>query len=190
MATGSSGHSLQFKRAICFIDGENLTVRYKDTSPSRRVRAEVQLVSGEMVWSPRVPYVFQGFDLLRVSYYTCLTGSDEALTKYRDELAKLKWKTAAPSHGQVVPHVFKKAKAGLRSKSVDINLTVDVLRHSYSNDVDVVILMSGDGDYLPLIHEVMRKGKRVYVAAFESGLNPELPRVVDDFHLLDPFFFE
>ncbi|WP_353889434.1 NYN domain-containing protein [uncultured Paraburkholderia sp.] len=40
--------------------------------------------------------------------------------------------------------------------------------------VDEVCILSGDGDYLPAIREAMRRGIRVYVGAFSSGLNSRL----------------
>ncbi len=43
-------------------------------------------------------------------------------------------------------------------------------------------LISGDGDYVPLVSEVKRLGKVVCVAFFEdSGLNPELRLSADAF---------
>lgn len=63
------------------------------------------------------------------------------------------------------------------------------MRAALSTPVDVICLISGDGDYLPLIQEVTRTGKRIYVAALSSGLNPQLIRSVDSFLNLDPLFF-
>lgn len=47
---------------------------------------------------------------------------------------------------------------------------------------------SADGDYLPLIQEIMRQGKQVNLGAFSSGLNPQLPVAVDNFYDLDEIF--
>ena len=69
-------------------------------------------------------------------------------------------------------------------------MTVDILTHTFQNNIDIVYLLSGDGDYIPLINEVMRAGKQVYVAAFSSGLSPKLKTVADKFTLLDDLYFE
>jgi uncharacterized LabA/DUF88 family protein len=53
-----------------------------------------------------------------------------------------------------------------------------------------VYLASGDGDYLPLLQEVMRRGKQVEVLAFSSGLNEQLTYSVDRFLSLDEVFFD
>jgi len=63
------------------------------------------------------------------------------------------------------------------------------MRFALSDAIDLVYLASGDGDYLPLVSEVMRHGKQVYVAAFSSGLNAELTHSVDEFFNLDGVFF-
>jgi len=73
---------------------------------------------------------------------------------------------------------------------VDIQIIIDVMRHTFSQSYDVIYLFSGDGDYLPLIEEVMRQGKQVYISAFSSGLNEKLISRVDMFTPLDEDFFE
>jgi uncharacterized LabA/DUF88 family protein len=72
---------------------------------------------------------------------------------------------------------------------VDISIALDALRHSYHRDVEAIWLFSGDGDYLPLIKDIMRNGTQVWLGAFSSGLNPALPPSVDRFVDLDQWFF-
>ena len=68
-------------------------------------------------------------------------------------------------------------------------MTVDILTHVYQNNLDAVYLISGDGDYKPVIETVVRNGKHLYLAAFSSGLNPSLPHLADRFTLLDTYYF-
>jgi uncharacterized LabA/DUF88 family protein len=51
--------------------------------------------------------------------------------------------------------------------------------------LDTLFLLSGDGDYIPLIQEVMRQGKKVVVGALTNGLNPRLKHMADMFVDLD-----
>ena len=76
-----------------------------------------------------------------------------------------------------------------KTKLVDITLAIDALRHTHSNHVDRIVLYSGDGDYVPLVKEIMRAGKQVVVGALSSGLNPEMRLVADQFIDLDEWFF-
>jgi uncharacterized LabA/DUF88 family protein len=69
-------------------------------------------------------------------------------------------------------------------------MCTDILTHVHRDHVDRVLFISGDGDYLPLIDEVIHSGKNVDVAALSSGLNTELRRRADHFIDLDHRFFE
>ena len=175
---------------MVFVDGENLCVRFERMCKEGKIpKQTVQHQAGKFVWRQGFP-VNWPLDVLRVTYYTTVVGAEDALQELEDRIGSLTWKRSDNFLGRLVPRVFKKAKSGEKTKSVDINLCVDILRHCYANDIDTVALMSGDGDYLPLLREVMRRGKHVCVAAFSSGLNPEIGRTVDGLQILDDSFFE
>jgi uncharacterized LabA/DUF88 family protein len=82
------------------------------------------------------------------------------------------WRTSACSCGYWVSsqNVFKKDKQGRKTKGVDITLTRDMLSHAFRGNYDVARLIAGDGDYLPLIEEVKRLGKRVQVCFFDMSV--------------------
>jgi uncharacterized LabA/DUF88 family protein len=69
-------------------------------------------------------------------------------------------------------------------------MTLDMLSHVYKNNVDAVYLFSGDGDYQPIIKEIIRQGKTVYIAVFSSGLHPSVKQLADEFIDLDTIFFK
>jgi uncharacterized LabA/DUF88 family protein len=51
--------------------------------------------------------------------------------------------------------------------------------------------VAGDGDYVPLVDEIKRRGKNIHVAFFEGeglGLNPELRLRADGFRPLEQPF--
>jgi len=64
-----------------------------------------------------------------------------------------------------------------------------MLTHVFRNNIDVVYLVSGDGDYMPVLQEAVRMGKQVYVAAFSSGFNESLVTIADEFRSLDTIYF-
>jgi len=51
-------------------------------------------------------------------------------------------------------------------KGVDIQLTTDLLTHSYKNNYDVAILVAGDSDYVGALQAVKDNGKNIEVALF------------------------
>jgi uncharacterized LabA/DUF88 family protein len=63
------------------------------------------------------------------------------------------------------------------------------MRACYRDHAEAIWIFSGDGDFIQLIEEVVHSGKVAYVSAFSSGLNSDLPIVVDEFLSLDKYFF-
>lgn len=61
----------------------------------------------------------------------------------------------------------------------DVGITVDAIRLSPS--LDAIILVSGDGDYVPLVEYLRNQGKQVEVAAFGGTTSKILTETVDDF---------
>lgn len=61
----------------------------------------------------------------------------------------------------------------------DVGLTVDAIRLSPS--VDAVIIVSGDGDYVPLVEYLRNQGKQVEVMAFGDTASSNLIAAADDF---------
>jgi len=61
----------------------------------------------------------------------------------------------------------------------DVGITVDAIR--ISQDVDTIVLGSGDGDFLQLVEYLKNQGKRVEVIAFSRSASAKLKEVVDEF---------
>ena len=76
---------------------------------------------------------------------------------------------------------------GNREKQVgvDVNMAIDISDRASTSHCDVIVIVSGDGDFTPVIDNVYRKGKKVEVAAFESATNKSLIDSVDRYIPLD-----
>lgn len=61
----------------------------------------------------------------------------------------------------------------------DVGITVDAIRLSPS--LDTIIIVSGDGDYLPLVEYLQNQGKQVEVVAFGNTASARLKEEADDF---------
>jgi len=183
-------------RTIAFVDGENIVLRYQAMlSEGKKPKNGVIHIQDIFAWS-ETTFDWSVFDLRRVYYYTSVVGDDLKLDGVARSIAKVRYAYShemdhdcPKAYGQLVPCIFKKAKQGQKTRMVDIQIIIDVMRAAHSTDFDVIYLFSGDGDYLPLIDEVMRRGKQVYVSAFTSGLNEKLISRVDLFDELDGEFF-
>jgi len=178
---------------MVFVDGENLVYRYQDMVGGKTPQSNIIHKEDMFVWAPNA--VDPGphpINIIRATYYTCVVGDDERVSEIASEIRGLKfnrhYESKLPEF--LSPIIFKKSNKSAKAKGVDIQLTVDILTHTYQNNLDVVYLISGDGDYLPVISEVMRNGKQVYLAALSKGLNQKLINSVDKFINLDPIFFK
>jgi uncharacterized LabA/DUF88 family protein len=65
----------------------------------------------------------------------------------------------------------------------NIGITLDVL--SLSSKIDVAILVTGDGDFVPLVDRLAMDGVRVEVASFRETTSSELFHAADQMHFLD-----
>ena len=75
-------------------------------------------------------------------------------------------------------------------KGDDIHLATDMLSHAYENIYDTAILVSGDGDFVPVIRRVQKLGKKVENAYFQVSRSTFLKKVCDSSVLLDRVLIE
>jgi uncharacterized LabA/DUF88 family protein len=188
-------------RIAIFADGENLVIRFqKMLAAGRKVLPEVVHIPNCYVWSPRIVWNRDHAEhqlVSRIYYYTSVTGDEPRTAEVRDELSKIEY-TCHPDatnmsvihRAQIVPVVFKKLSQSQKTRNVDIQIVIDVMRCAHSDQFEQLYILSGDGDYLPLVKEVSHLGKQVRLGAFSSGLNSELRSNVDRFTLLDSVYFE
>lgn len=156
---------------MIFVDGENLSIRYGSVLSDGAPKAHVSYKKDVYVWSDVLNNGLEFYEVVRRYYYTSALGDENALLTHEEEL-----RTA----GFEAPRVFKKAK-GRSSKRVDVSLVTDLLLHSFRDNYDVAILVSGDEDFVPAIQTVAAEGKVVVLWAMADGLSPALKRSADFF---------
>lgn len=187
---------------LIFVDGENLVLRYQEMLAAGRQPLPDNIhIQDCFVWNQRVLNESM-WNLKRISYYTSVTGDEARLREVREQISATKFHCKISPiggnfgagytirDGQIVPFVRKKSARSRKESICDIAITVDVMRACYRDHAKIVWLFTGDGDFLSLLSEVVHNGKSAYVSAFSSGLNGEIPFAVDEFILLDKFFFE
>ncbi len=170
---------------MLFVDGENFTIRGQEFAASQGKGFDrgTHYEPHVFLWIPNIAaqqLIYFGGHIpmegsaLRAHYYTSTTGNDEKRRKVHRALWNLGF----------TPNVFTKP-SGTQSKGVDIKLTTDMLAHAFRGNYDVAVLITGDGDFVPVVEEVKRLGKNVIVASFNNGLNPGLQLAADAFVSLD-----
>ncbi|MFH1430313.1 MAG: NYN domain-containing protein [Candidatus Uhrbacteria bacterium] len=69
--------------------------------------------------------------------------------------------------------------SGAKKADWDVGLAIDAIR--VSDLVDVVVICSGDGDFIPLVEYLQHRGRLVEVVAFRATTSGKLQEIVDDF---------
>lgn len=70
--------------------------------------------------------------------------------------------------------------SGAKKGDWDVGLTVDAIRIGLA--CDAIVIVSGDGDYAPLVEYLKSQGKIVEAMAFRESTSHFLLEVVDGFH--------
>ena len=68
---------------------------------------------------------------------------------------------------------------GTKKGDWDVGIAIDALR--YAKKVDVVILITGDGDFVPLVRALQHEGVRVECMGFGLATSIKLKEAVDHF---------
>jgi uncharacterized LabA/DUF88 family protein len=172
---------------MLFVDGENFTIRTQEYAkesgfaipPCKEYLKDVYLwpftqgnaVIYQWLCGGRTRSMLS-FVPTRLHYYTSMCGDDDLLREAKGTL----WDFGLDAQ------VFKKSRRDTKAKGVDIALTKDMLVHAFYNHYEVAVLVAGDGDYVPLVEEVKRHGKRVIcVFVNTKHMSRELILACDEF---------
>ncbi len=69
---------------------------------------------------------------------------------------------------------------GMKKGDWDVGLSIDAVRLADSA-IDAIVLVTGDGDFVPLVEYLKGKGRQVEVMAFGKSTSSKLKDVCDDF---------
>jgi uncharacterized LabA/DUF88 family protein len=112
-----------------------------------------------------------GRDFVRAYAYTGLDPDNENQRNFHQFLAR---------HGyKVVSKDIRKYGDGKVKANLDIELVVDMMKTA--RNLDVAIVVSGDGDFAPAIRAVQEMGVRVEVISFRGNTSSDLIDVADVF---------
>jgi uncharacterized LabA/DUF88 family protein len=71
-------------------------------------------------------------------------------------------------------------KGGMKKGDWDVGIAIDAIK--LASNLDVIVLVSGDGDYIPLVKYLQfNKGVRVEIVAFKESCSHKLVEEADDF---------
>ena len=76
--------------------------------------------------------------------------------------------------GYIVTTKVGTIAGGTYKCNFDVEITMDILKVVYQVKPDIIVLASGDSDFISLIQEVRKSGIRVEVAAFEETAGADI----------------
>ena len=112
-----------------------------------------------------------GRDFVRAYAYTGLDPENENQRQFHSFLSRNGYR--------VVSKDIRKYGDGKIKANLDIELVVDLMRTS--RNLDVAVVVSGDGDFAPAIRAVQQMGVRVEVISFRGNTSSDLFEVADVF---------
>ena len=69
---------------------------------------------------------------------------------------------------------------GMKKGDWDVGIAVDAIK--FSSSVDAIVLVTGDGDFIPLVEYLrLNKGIQTEAIAFDKSASAKLKEIVDDF---------
>ncbi len=102
---------------------------------------------------------------------------------------KKKWyKDLSKKSGYEIKVSFDKiASNDVFEKKIDIQIAIDVISLAYENAYDTAVLVSGDGDFVPIVKKVKSLNKKLELWAFRYSLANALKEELeeDSIHYLD-----
>jgi uncharacterized LabA/DUF88 family protein len=145
--------------------------------------------------------IFQGFrkydikaDYEQLKQIICMNRKLEAIYLYEGVVypispQKKKWyEDLKEKSGYIIKASFDKiAKSNAFEKKVDIQIAIDMVSLAYENAYDTGILLTGDGDFIPVVQKIKDLGKRVELWAFRYSLAQALK---DEFREKDMYYID
>lgn len=153
-------HIYQTERVALFIDGANLYAASK-------------ALGFDIDYKRLLGFVRQKGQLIRALYYTALA-EDQEYSSIRPLIDWLDYN----GYTMVTKPTKEFTDSSGRRKvkgNMDIELTVDAMR--LADNLDHIVIFSGDGDFRSLVAALQEKGKRVSVV---STLQTQPPMVADE----------
>src|SRR5688572_30792528 len=112
-----------------------------------------------------------GRDFVRAYAYTGLDPENDNQRQFHSFLARNNYK--------VISKDIRKYGDGRIKANLDIELVVDLMKTA--RNLDIAIVVSGDGDFAPAIRAVQEQGVRVEVVSFRGNTSSDLMDVADQF---------
>jgi len=152
-------------------------IKHKDQRVAVLIDVQNLYHSAKNLYNARVNFseilktALSGRKLVRAIAYVIKTETGEE-TAFFEALTKMGIETKMKDL-QIFP-------GGVKKGDWDVGITVDAIRLG-DFFIDVLILATGDGDFVPLVEYLKNRGRQVEIIAFGRSTSAKLKEAADDF---------
>ena len=114
----------------------------------------------------------QGYSIYRVVYAGWYQGLFTSTQANEKQLHSQRNRDIDMMHSGIEPKYVPMSQSQ-REKGVDVALAIDALQVGMEGKIDIAVLVTGDGDLVPLARALMKHGVRVAVVYFEYESKPQ-----------------
>lgn len=149
------------------------------------------------------PLLKKTTDFGKTDLFTWTTDFFEELRKKRKVALRLGKLADDQAHFNIRPQILKKILAGTKTlneltendfsinvdqKGVDIKIGIDIASLAYKKQVERIILISGDSDFVPAAKLAHREGIDFILDPLYNHIKPDLYEHIDGLYTCDPSF--
>ena len=109
----------------------------------------------------------QGYTHYRVVYASWFQGMFSVHDAEERQLKSERQLYQDLMHAGVEPKFMPMPQSGHNEKGADVALAIDAMQIGLEGKIDIAVLVSGDGDFVPLVRALMKQGIRAMAAYFE-----------------------
>jgi len=155
------------QRAKVYIDGANIFYAQKH-------------LGWTIDWKKITDFLKRKFNVLEIRYYTGIKNQDDKMNKYLSYLRSLNIKTIT----KPLKIIQDQTGRTIYKSNCDIEIAIDVLLNV--NNFDVLILFSGDSDFVYLIKTLQREfQKQIHVFSSRRTISWEIKLSVNKFWFIE-----
>ena len=123
--------------------------------------------------------------VVAIYYYNALLDKEHNPDKYESQKEFFEKLKQIPNFHLILCKLLKRNITGTDKfyyiiKEDDINMAVDMVENACDNNFDVAALVSGDGDFVPAVRSVKKKGKIVKNIYFKNSSSRNLKNFCDE----------
>jgi len=178
-------------RISIFIDGNNFY------HSQRRIYG-VEKGLKKFKWKEFIDFLTNNREIVNIFYYNAELDKFKDGSKFESQKEFFNNLKVIPKLNLILCKLLKRKIKGTNKhyyvlKEDDIHLAVDMVEGACDNLFDSALIVSGDGDFVPAVKAIQRKGKKVENIYFKDGSSRNLKNYCDDSlelnkEILDRFF--